>query len=59
MGKLDGETAAVTGGTAGIIPRGETGRPDEIATAALFPASDDSGCGNGMELVDGGGTTAI
>jgi hypothetical protein len=99
IGKLDGETAAVTGGTAGLdrlydtvkrekgsldvlrasagtgeparlgeiteaqfesrIPCGEAGRPDEIATAALFPASGDSGCGNGMELVAGGGTTAI
>jgi len=42
-----------------LIPCGEAGRPDEIATAALFPASGDSGCGNGMELVAGGGTTAI
>jgi NAD(P)-dependent dehydrogenase (short-subunit alcohol dehydrogenase family) len=34
-----------------LIPRGEMGRPEEIATIALFLASDDSSYVNGMELV--------
>jgi NAD(P)-dependent dehydrogenase (short-subunit alcohol dehydrogenase family) len=42
-----------------LIPRGEMGRPDEIATVALFLASDDSSYVNGMELVADGGTTVI
>lgn len=38
-----------------MIPRGEMGRPEEIATAALFLASSDSSFVNGIELfVDGG-----
>lgn len=37
------------------IPRGEMGRPEEIATVALFLASNDSSFVNGVELfVDGG-----
>ena len=40
---------------ASLIPRGEIGRPEEIATAALFLASNDSSFVNGIELfVDGG-----
>ena len=42
-----------------LIPRGEMGRPEEIATIALFLASDDSSYVNGMELVADGGTTMI
>jgi NAD(P)-dependent dehydrogenase (short-subunit alcohol dehydrogenase family) len=42
-----------------LIPRGEMGRPEEIATVALFLASDDSSYVNGMELAVDGGTTAI
>jgi NAD(P)-dependent dehydrogenase (short-subunit alcohol dehydrogenase family) len=38
-----------------LIPRGTMGRPDEIATAALFLASGDSSFVTGSELfVDGG-----
>jgi NAD(P)-dependent dehydrogenase (short-subunit alcohol dehydrogenase family) len=42
-------------GFAAMIPRGEMGRSEEIATVALFLASDDSSFVNGIELyVDGG-----
>jgi NAD(P)-dependent dehydrogenase (short-subunit alcohol dehydrogenase family) len=40
---------------ASLVPRGEIGRPEEIATVALFLASSDSSFVNGVELfVDGG-----
>ena len=40
---------------AAMVPRGELGRPEEIATVALFLACDDSSFVNGVELnVDGG-----
>jgi NAD(P)-dependent dehydrogenase (short-subunit alcohol dehydrogenase family) len=42
-----------------LIPRGKMGSPEEIATVALFLASDDSSYVNGMELVADGGTTVI
>ena len=42
-----------------LIPRGKMGRPEEIATVALFLASDDSSYVNGLELVADGGTTAL
>ena len=34
-----------------LIPRGKMGSPEEIATVALFLASDDSSYVNGMELI--------
>ena len=38
-----------------MVPRGTIGRPEEIATAALFLASSDSSFVSGIELfVDGG-----
>src|SRR5262245_11630499 len=42
-----------------LIPRGKNGHPEEIATVALFLASDDSSYVNGVELVVDGGTTAV
>ena len=42
-----------------LIPRGTMGRPEEIASVALFLASDDSSYVNGMELVVDGGTTVV
>jgi NAD(P)-dependent dehydrogenase (short-subunit alcohol dehydrogenase family) len=42
-----------------LIPRREMGHPEEIASVALFMASDDSSYVNGMELVVDGGTTVI
>ena len=42
-----------------LIPRGEMGRPEEIATVALFFASSDSSFVNGVELFVDGGTAQI
>src|SRR5256885_12852097 len=42
-----------------LIPRGKMGRPEEIATAALFLASDDSSFVNGLALSVDGGFSAI
>jgi hypothetical protein len=36
-----------------LIPRGKMGRPEEIATVALFLASDDSSFVNGVERLLG------
>ncbi len=42
-----------------VIPRRKMGSPEEIASVALFLASDDSSYVNGLELVLDGGTTVI
>ena len=42
-----------------LIPRGKMGRPEEIAAAALFLASNDSSFVNGVELSVDGGFSAI
>lgn len=42
-----------------LIPRAQNGRPEEIATVALFLASEDSSYVNGMELIVDGGTTSV
>jgi NAD(P)-dependent dehydrogenase (short-subunit alcohol dehydrogenase family) len=42
-----------------LIPRGEIGRPEELASVALFLASDDSSYVNGQLLNVDGGTSAI
>jgi len=42
-----------------LIPRGKMGRPEEIASVALFLASSDSSYVNGVELSVDGGTSAI
>ncbi len=59
-GAIDTPMMATTGPEfkaqiAALIPRGEMGRPEEIAAAALFLASSDASFVNGIELfVDGG-----
>jgi NAD(P)-dependent dehydrogenase (short-subunit alcohol dehydrogenase family) len=42
-----------------LVPRGEIGKPEEIATVALFLASSDSSFVNGIELFVDGGTSQI
>jgi NAD(P)-dependent dehydrogenase (short-subunit alcohol dehydrogenase family) len=56
---FDDETRAAMDAREALIPRRENGSPEEIATVALFLASNDSSFVNGMELVVDGGTTAV
>ena len=56
---FDEETKAAMDAREALIPRGQNGSPEEIATVALFLASSDSSFVNGVELVVDGGTTAI
>jgi NAD(P)-dependent dehydrogenase (short-subunit alcohol dehydrogenase family) len=55
-----GETAqGVKDHLAGLIPLGRVGRPEEIASAVLFLASDDASFVNGVELFADGGQVQI
>ena len=56
---LDPLGPAAKEGFKAAIPRGELGRPEEIATVALFLASSDSSFVNGIELYVDGGTAQI
>jgi NAD(P)-dependent dehydrogenase (short-subunit alcohol dehydrogenase family) len=56
---FDDQTKAAIDAREALIPRGQNGSPQEIATVALFLASNDSSFVNGMELVVDGGTTAV
>jgi NAD(P)-dependent dehydrogenase (short-subunit alcohol dehydrogenase family) len=56
---FDGVPKEVQDGFISIIPMGRMGRPEEIATAALFLASDDSSFVTGIELFVDGGTAQI
>jgi NAD(P)-dependent dehydrogenase (short-subunit alcohol dehydrogenase family) len=46
-------------GFVSIIPMGRMGKPDEIASTALFLASDDSSFVTGIELFVDGGTAQV
>ena len=55
MGIGDEQFAAFERQVTGLIPLGRLGRPEELANAALFLASDDSSFITGIDLcVDGG-----
>jgi NAD(P)-dependent dehydrogenase (short-subunit alcohol dehydrogenase family) len=56
---FDGTTQELKDGFVSIIPMGRMGKPHEIATAALFLASDDSSFVTGIELFVDGGTAQI
>ncbi len=56
---FDGVAPEVKEGFASLVPLGRMGRSEEIATAALFLASDDSSFVTGIELFVDGGTAQI
>jgi NAD(P)-dependent dehydrogenase (short-subunit alcohol dehydrogenase family) len=56
---LDPLGEAAKEGFKAMIPRGEMGRPEEIATVATFLASSDSSFVNGVELFVDGGTAQV
>ena len=56
---FDGAPQEMKDGFVSIIPLGRIGKPREIATAALFLASDDSSFVTGIELFVDGGTAQV
>jgi NAD(P)-dependent dehydrogenase (short-subunit alcohol dehydrogenase family) len=56
---FDGTPQELKDGFVSIIPMGRMGKPHEIATAALFLASDDSSFVTGIELFVDGGTAQV
>jgi NAD(P)-dependent dehydrogenase (short-subunit alcohol dehydrogenase family) len=56
---FDGVPQEMKDGFVSIIPMGRIGKPSEIATAALFLASDDSSFVTGIEMFVDGGTAQI
>lgn len=58
-GVFEGVPKEVKDGFVALIPMGRIGEPREIATAALFLASDDSSFVTGIELFVDGGTAQI
>jgi NAD(P)-dependent dehydrogenase (short-subunit alcohol dehydrogenase family) len=50
---------AVRGNWAAAVPMKRLGRPDELAAAALFLASDDSSYVAGIDLIVDGGAAAV
>jgi NAD(P)-dependent dehydrogenase (short-subunit alcohol dehydrogenase family) len=53
------QAAGVKDYLAGLIPAGRIGRPEEIAKAVLFLASDEASFVNGIELFADGGQIRI
>ena len=58
-GVFTGVPKEVIDGFAAIIPMGRIGQPREIATTALFLASDDSSFVTGIDLFVDGGTAQV
>jgi NAD(P)-dependent dehydrogenase (short-subunit alcohol dehydrogenase family) len=58
-GIFDGVPKEVIDGFVAMIPMGRVGQPREIATVALFLASDDSSFITGIELFVDGGTAQV
>src|SRR6188472_3188144 len=56
---FDGTPQELKDGFVSIIPIGRIGKPDEIASVALFLASDDSSFITGIELFVDGGTAQV